>query len=157
MSVMLSPANRLTACRSSGAAAASPSVFSSDRPASSSSDGPGCVAAHARGVRDLPARQGHPGGGELVKRPGLGHHQQPEGLVERAGLHAGLRRGQRSLHQARRSGSAAGSIASASTRCTACRSANGDDRQATERTSGCRNRTRAPNSASPASTAGTVA
>ena len=42
MSVMLSPANRLTACRSSGAAAPSPSVFSSDRPASSSSDGPGC-------------------------------------------------------------------------------------------------------------------
>ena len=36
------------------------------------------VAAQARGVRDLPAQQVHPGAGELIQRPGLRHDQQPE-------------------------------------------------------------------------------
>ena len=55
------------------------------------------VAAPARGERDVAAQQVHPGAGELVERPGLRHGEQVQGLAERAGLHAGLRRGQRAF------------------------------------------------------------
>ena len=45
----------------------------------------------------MAAQQVHPGAGELVERPGLGHGEQVQGLAERAGLHAGLRGGQRTF------------------------------------------------------------
>jgi hypothetical protein len=59
--------------------------------------------------------------------------------------------------QARRSGAISGSVAAASAPCTAWRSATDAARYDAERSSGCRNRTRVPNSTRPASTAGAAA
>jgi hypothetical protein len=67
----------------------------------------GSVAAPARGERDLPAQQVHPGAGELIERPGtliLRRREQVQGVTEGAGLHVGLRRGQRALGTPRRVG-----------------------------------------------------
>ena len=58
---------------------------------------------------------------------------------------------------ARRSGSSRSSVASARARCTWRLSSADADRYAADRTSGCRNRIRVPNSASPASAAGAAA
>ena len=62
----------------------------------------GSIAAETRGEGDLAAQQVHPGALELVERPGLRRGQEPESRVERAGLEASLRGGQRALRAPRR-------------------------------------------------------
>ena len=57
----------------------------------------GSIAAATRGKGDLAAHQVHPGALELVECSGLRRSQEPERRVERAGLEAGLRRGQGAL------------------------------------------------------------
>ena len=46
----------------------------------------GCVAAQARGERDLPPQQVHAGAGKVIQPAGLGGSEQPQGVVERARL-----------------------------------------------------------------------
>ena len=55
------------------------------------------VAAQPRGEHNLPAQQVHPGALQLIQRAGFRRGQQLQGRSERAGLHVGLRRGQRPL------------------------------------------------------------
>ena len=64
----------------------------------------GSIAAMTRGEHDLPAQQVHPGALELIQRAGLRRGQQVQGLAERAGLHAGHRRGQDALGETGRIG-----------------------------------------------------
>ena len=64
----------------------------------------GSVAAQAGGERDPPAQQVRPGGLKLVERPGLRQGDEVACLAERAGLQAGLCRGQRALGAAHRVG-----------------------------------------------------
>ena len=64
----------------------------------------GSIAAEARGEGDVAAQQVDPGALELVERSGLRRGQEPERRVERAGLEARLRRGQRALRAPRRVG-----------------------------------------------------
>ena len=64
----------------------------------------GRIAVKTRGEGGVGSQQVDPGALELIQRPGHRGRQQVQGLAERAGLHAGLHRGQDAFGVPRRIG-----------------------------------------------------